>query len=70
MTLEDGDEDVEGIEDADDNQEDDDGVTLPGIVDAETKEEYTDDELDQCRYGDIGHLAGPFKYESLVSVFL
>lgn len=70
LALEDGDEDVEGVEDADDDQQDDDGEALPVVVDAQAEEEDADDKLDEGRDDNVGDLACPLEYESLGAVHL
>lgn len=48
LALEDGEEDVEDVKEADDDQQNDDGETLPVVVDAETEQKDADHKFDQC----------------------
>lgn len=59
LALEDGHEEVKDVVYADDNEEEQDGDALPGIVDAEPEQKDADDKLDKRRDDNVDDLACP-----------
>lgn len=70
LALKHGDEDVEGVKKPDNDQEDQNGDSLPIVVDAEPENENAHNELHNRRHHDVGNLPSPFVDESFVPILL